>query len=466
MRTWLLFAGVGLGLACSKEAIPAEEEPAASDSEVAELDFGDDEGQGKYYTLPKHLRSEVQDTRAGTLESIGYAAEGDEATEFSGILIHDAERCSPGPRLYCSGHGPIAILMSPAGEVLHEWKHSSRRTFPEAAWRPGSTFIRRAEMFENGDLCALYHNTGIVRLDRDSNLLWSFAGQIHHDIDFDPEGNVWTLDRELGLCPWIHEERPILNDFIVCLAPDGELLERISMLELIENSPIKEQLASHILADFAADIEREKQILKDNREAFEASPEKRDALDLAGNVFHTNTLQWLDGSVNDGQAPFERGHLLICWRDLGQVLVVDPKQRAITWVMPGELRPGHHEPQLLESGEILLFDNLGPKHREGVKGHSEVMKIDPATGAVTWTYRAKRRGDFLSPIAGTSQPLANGNVLVTSSTAGRAFEVTPEGDVVWDFLSPHRAGDQQEMVAFLPHMHVVDASWLGEEDED
>ena len=35
------------------------------------------------------------------------------------------------------------------------------------------------------------------------------------------------------------------------------------------------------------------------------------------------------------------------------------------------------------------------------------------------------------------QRLANGNTLITESVNGRAFEVTADGRIVWEFLAPH-----------------------------
>jgi hypothetical protein len=32
---------------------------------------------------------------------------------------------------------------------------------------------------------------------------------------------------------------------------------------------------------------------------------------------------------------------------------------------------------------------------------------------------------------------------------GRALEVTPDGEIAWDFFSPHRAGPNNELVATL-----------------
>jgi hypothetical protein len=45
--------------------------------------------------------------------------------------------------------------------------------------------------------------------------------------------------------------------------------------------------------------------------------------------------------------------------------------------------------------------------------------------------------------------LQNGNTLITESEMARALEITPEGQVVWEFVNPHRAGEKQELVATL-----------------
>jgi len=46
-----------------------------------------------------------------------------------------------------------------------------------------------------------------------------------------------------------------------------------------------------------------------------------------------------------------------------------------------------------------------------------------------------------------------GNTLITESDAGRAFETTADGKIVWEFYNPHSAGEQDEYIATL--MEVV-----------
>ena len=35
---------------------------------------------------------------------------------------------------------------------------------------------------------------------------------------------------------------------------------------------------------------------------------------------------------------------------------------------------------------------------------------------------------------------------------GRAFEVTPDKRIVWEYFNPHRAGPNQEFIATLFHL--------------
>jgi len=46
-----------------------------------------------------------------------------------------------------------------------------------------------------------------------------------------------------------------------------------------------------------------------------------------------------------------------------------------------------------------------------------------------------------------NQRLPNGNTLITESTQGRIFEVTPENEIVWEYYNPHRTGEENELIA-------------------
>ena len=70
---------------------------------------------------------------------------------------------------------------------------------------------------------------------------------------------------------------------------------------------------------------------------------------------------------------------------------------------------------------------------------TRVQIIDPLTGKKQWEYTDPF---FYSSIEGVAQPLWNGNTMITSSRGGRIFEITPDGEVVWQWepsFAPMRA---------------------------
>ncbi len=65
--------------------------------------------------------------------------------------------------------------------------------------------------------------------------------------------------------------------------------------------------------------------------------------------------------------------------------------------------------------------------------------------------------------SGRVQPLPNGNTLVVETDAGRALELTEDGEVVWEFRSPYRVRERGDKVASLYSLERVGAdktSWL------
>jgi hypothetical protein len=125
----------------------------------------------------------------------------------------------------------------------------------------------------------------------------------------------------------------------------------------------------------------------------------------------------------------------------------------------GQIIGQHHTHMIAKglpgAGNILLFDNGGlagygrplgsigrPTYPNKGRPYSRVIEYDPVTLDLVWEYERK------SPAAGESyrffsyyisgaQRLPNGNTLITEGDTGRVFEVTPSGNLVWEYLSPY-----------------------------
>jgi hypothetical protein len=71
---------------------------------------------------------------------------------------------------------------------------------------------------------------------------------------------------------------------------------------------------------------------------------------------------------------------------------------------------------------------------------------------IKWEYRGEEKNSFFSLASGSNQRLANGNTLITESDRGRAFEVEPEGEIVWEYINIHRTGKNKEKIAAILEM--------------
>jgi hypothetical protein len=84
--------------------------------------------------------------------------------------------------------------------------------------------------------------------------------------------------------------------------------------------------------------------------------------------------------------------------------------------------------------QLLILDN--GCHRRNAPSFSQVVEVDPATGTVVWSYHGEPILAFYSFMISGLRTLPNGNTFVTEGATGRLFEVTPEHEVVWEYVSP------------------------------
>jgi len=130
------------------------------------------------------------------------------------------------------------------------------------------------------------------------------------------------------------------------------------------------------------------------------------------------------------------GNLLLSFRDISTVVMINRQTGAISWKLGAPPLAGQHAPYMLANGNVLLFDN-GPHRLDQSFPHSRVIEIDPATKAIVWKFQEPRVADFFSPRLSNAQRLPNGNTLINEGWFGRFFEVAPEGDVVWEYVNPY-----------------------------
>ena len=174
--------------------------------------------------------SDEQVDQIRKLQTLGYVAGSAEPTTDLVITQHDRQRACHGLNLYTSGHGPEAILMDMEGNELHRWQCRFEDAFPESPLKANPIYMmnywRRASLFENGDLLVIFEGLGLVKLNSDSEVVWSQLNGAHHDMQVMPDGRIFVLARTVHIVPHVDPVTPTVEDFVVVLDASGAELKR------------------------------------------------------------------------------------------------------------------------------------------------------------------------------------------------------------------------------------------------
>ncbi len=197
--------------------------------------------------------------------------------------------------------------------------------------------------------------------------------------------------------------------------------------------------------------------------------------DSKSRLFKINSAQIIPENRAFPKNPaFQPGNLLLHLDFMPLTIAVRRKDGKIVWhyFYPGG-GDSIHSPRILKSGRMLYFNNqfsgdmtnsekrglLKNKFALSLDGislqflfalpdaylltpfkRSSADIIDPLAKKLLWRYSPPiASASLVSPYGGWTQFLENGNIMVTHvSYGGAAFEVTPRGEIVWEWINPER----------------------------
>lgn len=353
-----------------------------------------------------------------------------ERTTAKGVTVYDPARAEDGVTLYAAGDRAAAYLIDMHGNVLHKWQRPYSTVWNKSASvkepQPDHfVYFRKVKMVGNGDLLAIYEGVGdtpygygMVKLDRNSNVLWSYLANTHHGFDVGPDGRIYVLTHELTSEPmpdFGNLAKTRIDDFLVVLSPEGKELSKIRLILPVATSRYRHLL--HTVSSYSV-----------------ADP------------LHANDVDYITAEAARSFPMGEPGQVLLSFRELNAIGVLDLDRRKMTWMARGYWI-AQHDPDILANGNILLFDNYG--NYEGPDGISRVIEFNPRDMAIVWQYTGNPSRRFDSFLRSEQQRLANGNTLIVESNGGRIFEVTRAGDVVWEFINPVRSPTKDRKTAIV-----------------
>lgn len=355
----------------------------------------------------------------------------------SGLVYRDPEQSHDGYTLFSNVEGYHATLLDPEGRVVHRWVHDEGVQY--AKLLPGGHVlfhtVNPVHFMEPESVSPVGviggHAHALIEQDWDGNTVWEYRNdQQHHDFVRLDNGNTVILHFELlpdeirrqvrGGFTGANDPDAMVGDLVREISPDGETVREWKSWEHFD-----------FRLDVLCPLERRREWT------------------------HANSV-----SV----AP--DGRWLVSMRQTDTVMIVNPDSGEIEWRWgPGVTSHQHHF-TMLESGNVLLFDN--GSHRRGGPGHSRILEVDPATEEIVWQYQAEVLLAFISFMTSAADRQPNGNTLITEGATGRIFEVTPEGETVWEyvtgFMPAGRFGKTPSM--FRAHRYAADGPELAGLDLD
>ena len=184
--------------------------------------------------------------------------------------------------------------------------------------------------------------------------------------------------------------------------------------------------------------------------------------------------KWFDG----GDDRFNPANLVVGSRAFSFVAVISRATGEIVWRVgpdypathdltkrnfrgpmprPIDCFGGQHDVHMIAKGSpgggnFLVFDNQGATGAPPMYGSlfagSRVVEVDPISKDIVWQYDGSTSGhqiwSFYSSFMCSARRLPGGNTLIAEGMYGRIFQVTREGEIVWEFVNP-RFGDQMTL---------------------
>jgi len=350
----------------------------------------------------------------------------------------------------------IAHLIDLNGNSVHEWKDAaSHSTLIDPAvngGKLGHVFVT-LEMTEGtgtdlvpGQVSRRVAKT-VGELDWDGKTVWSFgdkapggAAQQHHDWARLPNGNTVVLANLVHPVKGFKQPQ-VLDDVVYEVNPAGEVVWKWIASEHINEfgfSPAELKLVRN--ADIA-------------------------------DYLHVNNLKVVGPNrwFAAGDKRFDPENLLFDARNANFIAIIDKKTGKIAWRLgphykaaseeqaqprnvprPVDQISAQHDAHIIPeglpgAGNLLVFDNQGlagyPTAAVPRTGGSRVLEIDPVKNEIVWQYTGEDSGgpawSFRSTHISAARRLPNGNTFIDEGQSGRLFQVTRDGDIVWEYVNPY-----------------------------
>jgi hypothetical protein len=312
-------------------------------------------------------------------------------------LAMNEEGASDGYTLFnllANPEGNAIVLVDRNGSPVWWYNH------PE---RPGPADVR---VLDNGNLlftsAAPRDENNVVTDERATEITWDGVEVwnsgpdllVHHEAGVGPDGHYLLLT-------WIHEEI------------DGEVIESDG-LEIVDPATGSSVWSWSMFDHFDPATWPTPQL-------------DTNFTGLGADWSHSNGAVW----------DADRSMIWVSVRHFDAVIGIDYPSGDVSAILGNngiggpDLMHRQHAPEIQPDGTMLLWDNGNGRTPPYSRAVQLSFDLDAGTVEEVWEWRATP--DLFDFAVGDADRLPNGNTLITAGVSGRIIEVTPAGEIVWDF---------------------------------
>jgi hypothetical protein len=293
----------------------------------------------------------------------------------------------------------VAWLYNRVGEMLHTWSINYLMLDPDGPSNQ-SDAPHGLQVLSDGSIVINYSRGDVLaRLDTCGQPVWVRSGVFHHMISVDEDGSMWTWRGDATA--YGHHQ------YLLNFDPEtGSTIREISFIDDIIRNSDYASMVFGVHPDFEP-------------RNYEKDPPKSE------DIFHPNDIETLRSEMARMFPDFEAGDLLLSFRNLDLVTVIDPDEFELKWWSHGPWKY-QHDPDFTVDGKISVYNNNTSRE------YSDIVKIDPSTRVMT-NESLRRSLSFYNGWMGSHQYLADGALLVASPGEGRAMVLSETGEKLLEF---------------------------------
>ena len=415
-------------------------------------------------------------------------------------LIINTDSLAPGYVMFNPSNSASTYLVNRKGEVVHEWKGNYGAHSPYLN-DDGSISLMASDpdfpVFAGGGQMGR-----LQKISWESKMLWDFEyatemHHAHHDIAVMPNGNMLAIAWEAKSAEDVLKAGRDSEQ----IPKDGLWPEKIVEIEQVDKTHGKVvwewHIWDHLIQDHDANMDNygnvatHPELLDFNAGAEIPDPITQDSMD----ILHASRKAWRNQTIdNRGSDVYhvnainynpELDQIVFSSPVLDEIFIIDHSTTTeeaashsggkmgkggdflFRWGNPQNYRQGdstnqqsfgQHDVRWIEKGKpgagnITFYNNDLPLGRDSLD-YSAIYELKPtfdkdgnyqlmennrfSPSEPVWTYIAPDTVSFYGGFVSGAHRMQNGNTFINEGPKGRFFEVTPEGDIVWEYLNQFR----------------------------